>query len=328
MIVEVADSSQVAAARRAAAKMAVECAFDEERAGRVALIATEMASNLLKHAGRGVIAIERYGDSSGAGLELLSLNKGDGIANIATALSDGYSTAGSIGGGFGVMRRQADEFSLYSKPQKGASVLARVAKAAKQPAADDGVVFGSVIMPYPGETACGDAGAYESSPSGPTLFLADGSGHGFYAEVAAQTAVRVFRENVGESCARIAELVHKALIPTRGAAIAVARVDRAERIIRFVGIGNIAGAVFSESGLNRMVSHGGTAGHIASRIREFVYPYSGTPTVILHSDGLSAKWDLDDYPGLGVSHPALIAGILFRDFARGRDDASVIALRG
>jgi hypothetical protein len=273
-----------------------------------------------------VIALEHYGDMSGAGVELLSLDKGNGIANIATALADGYSTAGSMGGGLGVMRRQADEFALYSRPQNGAAVLARVAKVASPPATD--VVVGSIMIPYPGEAVCGDAGAYEDSSFGPTFFLADGSGHGPNAETAAQTAVRVFRKNANESCTRIAELVHLALAPTRGAAIAVARIDRAAGAVRFVGIGNIAGAVFSESGLKRMVSHSGTAGQIAPRIREFVYPFSGTPTVILHSDGLSAKWDLADYPGLGVSHPSLIAGVLFRDFARGRDDALVVALRG
>lgn len=327
MIVEVADASQVASARRAAVEMAKRQGFDEGRAGRVALIVTEMASNLLKHAARGFIAIERYDDSSGTGVELMALDKGSGIADVPIAMADGYSTAGSSGAGLGAMQRQADDFALYSRPQMGTAIVARLASEPKL-GVDDGVVLGSVVTPYPGETACGDAWAYEGVSAGPTLLVVDGSGHGPLAETAAKAAVRVFRESRDESCARIAELIHKALAPTRGAAIAVARVDRAERVVRFVGIGNIAGAVFSSAGLKRMVSHDGTAGQIASRIREFVYPYAGTPVVILHSDGLSGRWDFGNYPGLGASHPSLIAGVLFRDFARGRDDACVVAMRG
>jgi hypothetical protein len=48
--------------------------------------------------------------------------------------------------------------------------------------------------------------------------------------------------------------------------------------------------------------------------------------LILHSDGLSARWDLDDYAGLRRRHPALIAGVLFRDHRRLRDDASVVVV--
>jgi hypothetical protein len=97
--------------------------------------------------------------------------------------------------------------------------------------------------------------------------------------------------------------------------------------VRFVGVGNITGALLSNGELRRMVSHNGTVGHIAPRIREFTYPFAGDAVVILHSDGLSAKWNLADYPGLATSHPSLIAGILFRDYRRDRDDASIVVLR-
>jgi hypothetical protein len=76
-----------------------------------------------------------------------------------------------------------------------------------------------------------------------------------------------------------------------------------------------------------MLSHNGIAGYVAPRIRAFQYPYLGEPTVILHSDGLMARWDLNEYPGLTRAHPSLIAGILYRDFRRDRDDASIVAVR-
>ena len=122
--------------------------------------------------------------------------------------------------------------------------------------------------------------------------------------------------------------MHRALAPTRGAALAVARVDADARVVRFVGVGNITGALICGGETRRMVSHNGTAGHVAPRIREFTYPFTDDPVLIMHSDGLSAKWDLAGYPGLASSHPSLIAGVLFRDHRRDRDDATIVVMRG
>ena len=47
----------------------------------------------------------------------------------------------------------------------------------------------------------------------------------------------------------------------------------------------------------------------------------------MHSDGISARWSLDDYPGLVRRHPGVVAGLLYRDFQRESDDATVIVVR-
>ena len=140
-------------------------------------------------------------------------------------------------------------------------------------------------------------------------------------------AVRIFHDRIDDSCERLVEQMHRALMPTRGAAIAVARIDTVARTVRYVGVGNITGVLVSDGGARHMVSNNGTAGHVAPRIREFTYDFSGDPLVILHSDGLTPKWDIAAYPGLATQHPSLIAGVLLRDWRRGRDDASVVAVR-
>ena len=326
MIVEIADPSQTAAARRAAVQLALDNGFDDTGAGRIALVATEMATNLLKHAGGGMIVIQRIVDGDGDDLELLSLDKGPGIGNVPRALEDGYSTGGSPGTGLGAIRRQADRFALYAPPGLGTAVLARFARA-QPPRERDGVTLGAVVEAHPGETEAGDDWAFGAAAEGPSLLMVDGSGHGPLAAKAAHTAVSTFCAHLPRDAAALAETIHHALRPTRGAAIALARIDAREKLVRFVGIGNIAGATLDEGGMRRMVSHNGIAGHVAGRIREFTYPYAGAATVILHSDGLSAKWDLAAYPGLATSHPGLIAGVLFRDLRRGRDDASIVVMR-
>ena len=94
-------------------------------------------------------------------------------------------------------------------------------------------------------------------------------------------------------------------------------------------MGNISGTILPPGGAHgvSMVSHNGTVGHELRKVQEFVYAWPDDALVVLHSDGLTAHWRLDQYPGLTPCHPALIAGILYRDFKRGRDDVTVLAVR-
>ncbi len=329
MLLEVSDNSHVAAARRTATTLAQRHGMDESAAGRVALVATEIATNLLKHGKGGRIALDSYADSSGSGVELIAMDEGDGIANIAEAFGNGFSTAGTAGNGLGIMERQTDLLTLFSRPTMGTVLVARIA-ARTDNANGPGnkkTTLGAVVDPYPGETECGDGWAFAETAHGPTLLLADGSGHGAMAKTAAQTAVTIFRDNSEEPLPRIMELIHKGLFSTRGAAVGIARIDRSAKLVRYVGVGNIVGAVLLEGEVKRMVSHNGTTGMVAPRINEFTYPSTLNPTVVLHSDGLTAKWDLNAYPGVYTAHPSVIAGLLFRDFKRGKDDASVVAMR-
>ncbi len=324
MICRIRDQSEIGGARRAAAALARESGAGESDAGRVALVATEMASNLLKHAGGGEIAMQHIADGDGECIELVTFDSGPGIADTARAMEDGFSQAGSPGTGLGAMRRQADQFAIWSAPGVGTAVMARFTLA--RAAGVAGPALGVMTAPYPGETVSGDAWSFLQPAAGASVLVVDGLGHGPHAATAAGAAVDCFAQNVEQGCVRIGEAIHAALRPTRGAAIGIARIDAAERLVRFVGIGNIAGAVISNGVSKRMVSHHGTAGHNA-RIAEFTYPYEGKPTVILHSDGLSAKWDLNQYPGLAASHPALMAAVLFARMRRERDDACIIVVR-
>lgn len=326
MIAVIADASQVAVARRLALGFARNLGFGETALARVALVATELATNLVKHAGAGHIVITEFADADGTGVELLALDKGPGIAEIERALEDGYSTAGSPGTGLGAIRRQANVFAVYSRRGLGTAVMARLRGKAAAPNGA-AVVVGAVVDPFPGETQCGDGWNVGEDAAGPTLFVIDGSGHGPAAAIAAQAAVLAFQQRHDRDCVHAMEEVHRALAPTRGGAAALAHIDRDSRAVRFVGVGNISGAVVSDGAIRRMVSNNGIVGHVAPRIREFTYPYIGDPLLVLHSDGLTAKWDFDSYPGLAASHPSLVAGVLFRDHRRVRDDAAVVALR-
>jgi anti-sigma regulatory factor (Ser/Thr protein kinase) len=327
MDTRIVDPSQVSEGRRFAVEFARRTGADDSKLARIALIATEMATNLIKHGGGGILVVEGFDDADGAGIELMALDQGAGMADVGKCLADGYSTAGSPGTGFGAIARQSDRLAVFSRPGLGTAVMARLIL---EPAATppSGTAFGVVSAPHPAETVCGDHWAFGAGKAGRTVLVVDGSGHGPEAARAARLATQIFGEHFDEDCAKLVERLHRGLAQTRGAALAVARVDDSQPLVRFVGIGNIAGAVAYDGEVRRMVSHNGTAGHIAPRIREFTYPFAGNPVVILHSDGLSARWELGGYPGLAASHPSLIAGVLFRDHRRGRDDATIVAMRG
>jgi anti-sigma regulatory factor (Ser/Thr protein kinase) len=326
VIVTVSDQSHVGEARRAAGELARLGGVNETRTARAALIATEMATNILKHAqGAGMIAMDRFCDALGTGVELLAIDKGPGIADLQACLADGYSTAGSPGTGLGAIARQADLFGAYSRPGLGTVVQARLVDG---PAAiGSGTDIGAVAATYPGEVVSGDRWAFDANSRGRTLLVADGSGHGLQAARAADLAAQIFSDHASEDCVSLVERMHRGLAPTRGAALAIARIDAGEALIRFVGVGNIAGAIVTGTDARQMVSHNGTAGHIAPRVREFTYPFAGAPCIVMHSDGLSNRWRIADYPGLAACHPSLIAAVLFRDFRRGRDDATIAVMR-
>ena len=298
----------------------------EARLGDVAIVATELATNLLKHAGGGHILATHRKDADGAGLEVLALDRGSGMTDVARCMDDGYSTAGSPGNGLGAIARLADDLRIYSRPGLGTAIMVRFLHKGRfderpHPA------WRRCSRRIPGERVCGDQWAFHETAQARTVVVADGAGHGVEAARAADIAMRAFLEHAEASCEDVVDRMHRALMPTRGAAVAVARIDAAARTVRFAGVGNICGVLVTAAGTRHMVSHNGTAGHVAPRIREFTYDFTGNPLVILHSDGITTRWDLASYPGLASQHPSLIAGVLLRDHRRLRDDASVVAMR-
>jgi anti-sigma regulatory factor (Ser/Thr protein kinase) len=327
VITLVADQSQVAEARRLATRMAAESSLNEDATGRAAIVATELATNLLKHAGEGSIIARPFSDGEGEGIELLGLDRGPGMADVAQCLADGFTTVGSRGNGLGAIRRLSQGFAVFSRPGMGTAIMARLTDGTARPRRPTDGVLGAVEAICPGETVSGDSWRVRFRPGGARLIVADGSGHGEMAALAARRAAEVFEAEGDRPLEVLADWIHRALAATRGGAVGLADIDHAGATVRFVGIGNIAGSLYDAGGMKKLVSMNGIAGHLTPRIREFAYPFRGTPTLILHSDGIDTRWDLTAYPGLLAAHPSLAAGILYRDHRRARDDATAVVVR-
>jgi anti-sigma regulatory factor (Ser/Thr protein kinase) len=323
----VTEISQVAEARRAGTAMARQLALDEADTGKVALIVTEAATNLAKHATGGEVLLYALQSGQIGGIQMLALDRGPGIANAARALRDGYSTTGSPGTGLGAIERLATSFDIHSVPGAGTALLARLWSKPLSATLPPLLEVGALSLPKPGEDVCGDRWAVAYFPERTLILVADGLGHGQGAAEAALEAVHTFHEHTALTPAAIVEAIHTTLRSTRGAAVAVTELAPAHETLRFVGVGNISGIVLSSEGSRQMVSHNGIAGHSARKIQEFTYPWSSDALLALYSDGLVTHLDPERYPGLLKRHPDLIAATLYRDYARNRDDVTVVVAR-
>lgn len=318
------DASQVGEARREVVAIARQQGFSEVDAGRAALVATELATNVVKHAREGEMLVGSGPDDDGGGIQILALDKGRGMTNVQACLADGYSSAGTAGRGLGAVIRLSTFVDIASWPGVGTAVLTQIepgkSLGARAPSHSG---FGAVSVAKFGENVCGDAWAIDHNRVATTLFVADGLGHGPSAAEAAVEAVRLFGRYRDHQVSTLLDYIHGGLRSTRGAAVSMARYDPLLRQVTFGGIGNVAGVLVFRNGLRRMVAMPGTAGYNVRKIQSFQYPFE-SGLVILCSDGISTSWTLNRYPNLEAAHPTLIAGVLYRDFGRRRDDATIL----
>ena len=325
--VAVTEESQVGEARRLAVAAAQSVGFDEQESGRVAIVVTELCTNLLKHAVGGELLCGEFSRGGATGIECLALDRGSGVRNLANALRDGFSTAGSAGNGLGAIARLSQATDIYSTPGKGTAVLARLVRRSEERATViERPLVGVVGLALAGETVSGDAWAVTHAGEVLTALVADGLGHGPLAATAAHAAVAAFRRQNGDPAEQLSH-VHAALKSTRGAAASIVRIPKGADPIVFAGVGNVVGAIVENGHARRMVSYNGTLGHVARTIRSFSYPAGESAVIVLASDGLATGWDMNDYPGLAERDPTVIAGVLYRDFFRKRDDVTVLAAR-
>ncbi|HTB57225.1 MAG TPA: ATP-binding SpoIIE family protein phosphatase [Polyangia bacterium] len=321
--------SGVGEARRLAAAHAEAIGFSETDVERLALVVTEASTNLVQHGGGGELLLRSWGSRSPAcGIELLVLDQGPGMANVSACMRDGFSTGGSQGVGLGAIARLSTTFDVFSAPGKGTAILACLGDSCAKGSTGAGLEWGAVCVAKREEEVSGDAWAVRDGRGLSTILVVDGLGHGPLAFDAAGKALLSFGQHPGEGPESLLRTLDAALQGTRGAAAGVAEIQWAKRELHFAGLGNIAGALLAPQAKSRsLVSHNGTAGQSIDRIQEFSHPWPDGGILVMHSDGLSNSWELEAYPGLSQKPPSLIAGVLYRDFVRRRDDVVVVVAR-
>jgi anti-sigma regulatory factor (Ser/Thr protein kinase) len=319
------DTSRVGQARRHAAQVSEVLGFDEVTAGRVALVVTELGTNLVKHArnGRLMIASREFDQRSGD-IEILSIDEGPGIADLGKSMRDGVSTAGTPGTGLGAARRLANDFDIYSEQPAGTVIVARIRA---KDTTDEFFRVGVAGTSAPGETVSGDGWAVAIDGARAAILMADGLGHGPMAEQAANVAVGHFCQTPFQDMATMIQSAHGLLRSTRGAAVALAALDIAGATVRSVGAGNVVTRIVSGVSEKTLLSQHGTVGLQIRKPEEMSTPWPPHAVVVMHTDGVVQRWPSAALHAVLGRDPSLVAAVLLRDFCRGRDDATVMVIR-
>jgi anti-sigma regulatory factor (Ser/Thr protein kinase) len=335
--------AQVGLARRHINRLAAEIGLSDLQLAEIELVVKELGSNALKFArGTGRIyfaaADERL---EPRGIEIIYLDKGPGIEDTAIAISDGYSTTGSLGAGLGAIKRMSDEFYIYSaldsvtrrlpmygRTTHGTAIVfrKRVNREDSAPQAAQGI-WGTMTRPLEGHTDNGDAYVVRTLDNRLLVAVIDGLGHGEAASESARAAITAIERNLERSVEAIVWEAHEALRQMRGAVMGLAAIDRAAGTIEFAGVGNTDIRVIGGRERLRFISLNGTLGSRLDRVKVFKEDLPKMATLIMATDGISERWEPDNYPGLFGLHPQLFCATVMRDFSRPNDDATILCGR-
>ncbi|MGS2613857.1 SpoIIE family protein phosphatase [Micromonospora sp. LZ34] len=317
-------SSAASAIRRAAERLGGQLGLGEARTADLAIVAAELTSNLVKHAEEGNLLLRPVRREHEAGVELVAVDSGPGMADLTLSSRDGHSTAGTLGIGLGAIVRQASWFDGYSRPGRGTVLAVQIWPG--EP--DEPPWVGGLTRPLTGESVSGDGFAARVVEGRHQVLVCDGLGHGPLASAATDAALAAFRAAPAGPPAAVVQHLHRSMSHTRGAALAVAEPDPTAGVLRYSGLGNIAAAVVGADGRRRgLVSLPGIAGHQRPVVREYDYPFDPAALLLMHSDGVVDRWQLTDYPGLTERSPLVVAATVLRDAGVRRDDACVLVAR-
>lgn len=226
------------------------------------------------------------------------------------------------------VRQHSSVFDSYAVLSGGCVVVSRVGRSTlgKPLREVSPIAFGGICIPIEGEKVSGDAWSVVTGGSCASVFVADGLGHGPEAAAASRAAVETFRAAPFTPPSQLLLKAHAALRSTRGAVVGMAHADLANRAINFCGAGNIAGRIISGVQDRSVISQPGTVGVAIRTLIDVRYSWPEHALLILHSDGISSRWDFSNAHGLMNHHPTLIAAWILLNHARGRDDATVVVV--
>jgi anti-sigma regulatory factor (Ser/Thr protein kinase) len=340
--IEIKEAAQVGAARRVVHGFASRVGFDENQLAEIDIVVQEIGTNAVSYAATGGW-LHFTTPVDAAGIELCYWDTGPGIYNLDRAVRDGVSTSGGLGAGLGAINRLMDEFDVYStvrttarlslaaqrRTTHGTTLLARKWLSAEQ--ADASVAqakrIGVWSRPHPNETANGDAYFVGVRGARKLYAVIDGLGHGSGAKAASDVALTLLKEWRGESLEQVLQAAHDALRATRGAVMSAVVIDTDAQSFEFAGVGNVAVRVFDAPQRITPISTNGTLGARLGQIRVWTHPWAAGATCVMASDGISATWEMDAYPGLLKRSPQLLSAVLMRDYGRDSDDATVLVIR-
>lgn len=186
--------------------------------------------------------------------------------------------------------------------------------------------FSACCRPYPGLQANGDGYFYRQSNAVILVCVVDGLGHGEHAEIARQVAIHTLKESTNTRISDIFAQVHTALRKTRGAAMTLACVDLEAGVVEYGGVGNVELRLAPES--SHFIPKAGVLGMgVFPRPVVARSEWQSDSMLVLYSDGISGRWSLADLRAVSQSS-RMACHLLLRGYAKEKDDATVLVMRG
>ncbi len=322
------DEASVSEARQRARAAAAAAGMSADAAATLALIASELAHNQLRHARGGQIAASVFARGDRLGVEIVAADRGGGIADPSAAIEHGASTGGGLGAGLAGVLRLADEVDFDIRLGQGTCVWARKIEGASH--RREVAVLG---RPADGERVSGDDACFVRDDDTLVLALADGLGHGPDASLAARAAVETVRNAPARALPDLLREAGAALVRTRGAAMSIVRIDERFAELRHAGVGNVTAHVVSAdsqrafSGISAVLGMEPARAPLRrARTDEDHAPFGPWDVAFLFTDGLTTRTRLESESGALRRHPVLIADALLKAFGRTHDDATVIVV--
>ncbi len=338
-IISVQNTEDTGAVRRGVKQVARKIGFGDAEMAELDIVASELATNLVvHHTMNGKIIVSEISDILGPGIEIVAQDRGPGIPDLESAMEDYYTTNGSLGCGLGAVRRLMDEFDIYSHPPPAgpdfigsshapSGTVVTTRKWVKGNKTSPSIMHSAYSRPLPGQTHNGDAYFVDDERDGLFVAVADGLGHGPEAEKASSKAIRFIRDNMSMAFDDMLLNVHDKLHKTRGTSLTLVRLSLSDRTVTHAGIGNVEVRIYPSEGLALVPRYGvlGMGPPPKVKINRTKWPHNGI--LIIFTDGLSGRWDINEIPGFNDLHVTTISNLLIGEHARPKDDATVVVVK-
>lgn len=303
--------------------LAANAGFSDAKLADIDIVVAEICSNLIKHAKDGEVLVR----ADEIGIELIAIDSGPGMSDVARMTADGTSTTKTLGQGLGAIKRLSDESDIYSQRGWGTVSVSRFFLHAKPAPALASVHC--IILPKNGEKACGDGIAIQQTSKTLKVLLGDGLGHGPEAEAVTTKAKAAFLQMKDElSPVELIREIHTAVKRTRGLVATAAVYLSSDKSWHICGTGNVANWTGNLQRGKTIMSYNGIVGvNVPNSMNENVVKNEYGQLLILASDGLRTRWELQRYPSILKHDLSLLAAALYKDYSRGNDDLSILIAR-
>jgi len=335
------NDSDIGICRRKAVNLATQIGFDKVKTGEIAILISELGTNVLKHGGgKGKMVICQLEDEDKKqAIEIWCCDSGNGIPDYERALADGFSDKKTLGIGLGTINRFSDKIEInpesaeafkntYFSGYEFKHCLRSVkwVPSKKWVGLNPNLLTGAVSRCYPGEVLNGDSYLVSQIDGNNTIAaVIDGLGHGKEANMASEKAKEQILLKADLPLDSLMKHVHNSIRGTRGATVGISKINTETKKLSFCGIGNIETFLMTKDGKKTLLSFGGIMGHNMRTPRVFEFDFEQGDTLCMYSDGITTRWrqedvNWDDLPQKNAEH-------IINNYSRLNDDATILIIR-